>query len=106
MRSHCKWIRNLPEQILGLFSGLLDLRIIVDFLEDFWSGYVFPFDVLDQNSWLVCKKRPKDQIDVKIIWVNLKLVFEVVVNEVRTPEKLLSHELSRDHQNRGSNKIV
>jgi hypothetical protein len=84
----------------------LDLRILIDFLENFWSGNVFPFDIFDQDSWLVGKKRPKDQIYVKVIWVNLKLVFEVVVNKVGTPEKLLSHELGRDHQNRGSDKVV
>ncbi len=106
MGSHCKWIGDLPKQFLCFLPGLLYLRIIVDLLKDLRSGNVFPFDVFDQDSGLVCQKRPKDQIDVQIIWVNLLLVFEVVIYEVGTPEKLLSHELGRDHQNRGSDQIV
>ena len=106
MWSHCKRIWDLLEKILSFLSSLLNLRIVVDFLENFWSGNVFPFDVFYQNSRFVGQKRPEDQIDVQVIWVNLKLIFEIVVYEVRTPKKLLAHKLGWDHQNRGSDEVI
>jgi hypothetical protein len=84
----------------------LDLRILVDFLYDLWVDYVFPFDVFHKDSWLVCKKSPKELVYIEVVWIDLVFFFTIVIDKVGTSEKFLVHIRSREHKDRCSDEII